>query len=259
MLSLKKTEAELHDGWLTLWLNRPESRNAIDPVIMNEITRVMRWLRKKDEYVAVVIRGRGKSFCAGADINWMKQSATPGLKQSYSESKRMAAFFKKIYKSEKIIINLIHGHAFGGAMGFLGTGDFSFTLKDTLFALPEVKLGLFPAVIMPYLLLRSKTSDLYQKLFTGSVFTPDEALKMGLVNGVYENMKEMESAASALISDLKSVSPGALAEGKKLLRTLHKNLINRKNIKRTIVTLSGLKLSEDAQNRMAAFTKRPGN
>src|SRR3989304_510810 len=151
---------------------------------------------------------------------------------------------------------LIHGHGFGGALGFIGAGDFTYAVKNTMFGLPELRLGLVSSVIMPYLLTRVKQTDLKYKIFTGNPFTAEEALNIGFVLGGFENLNEMEAKTNELIKTIFSASSKALTEGKKLLRSLNKNLINAENINKTIKTITSLKMSEEARNRMSKFTKK---
>ena len=256
MLNLKKIQIEISGKTATLWLNQPETRNALNPFIIRELTKCINWLRGKNEIMVILIRGRGDSFCAGADINWMMKSGLLSYKKSYLESKKLAECFKTIFQSDKVIINLIHGHAFGGALGLLAAGDFTFAVKNTLFSLPELRLGLTPSVIAPYLLSRLKLADIKYKIFTGSIFTADEALKSGLIDKVCEDMDDLELKANELIQNVCSASPKAVSEIKYLLRLLNKNLINSRKIKKTIKSITKMKMSEDARMRMSEFVNK---
>ena len=256
MLNLKRTQIEISGKTVTLWLNQPETRNALNPIIISELTKCIKWVSGKKEIMVILIRGRGDSFCAGADINWMMESGLLRFKKSYKESKKLAECFKTIYQSDKVIINLIHGHAFGGALGFLGASDFTFAVKNTVFSLPELKLGLTPSVISPYLLTRLKLADIKYKIFTSSVFTADEALEAGLIDKVCEDMNDMEYKSNELVQNICSASPKAVSEVKYLFRLLNKNLINSRNIKKTIKSITKMKMSEDARIRMSEFVNK---
>jgi methylglutaconyl-CoA hydratase len=256
MFSNKKTEVEINEKTVTLWLNQPEIHNALNPPIIDEIISFFRWTSEKNDIMAIILRGRGKSFCAGADLNWMIDSGSHGFRKSYMESKKLASCFKIIYQSNKIVLNLVHGYAYGGALGFIGAADFTLAVKDTRFSLPELRLGLVPSVIMPYLLTRVKQSDIKYHVYNGGTFTAEEAQKIGLIDKVSENVDEMEMKANELLQNFSMSSPKALSETKLLLRTLNKSIINPDNIKYTVKTITKLKFSEDTRHRMLKIVKK---
>lgn len=253
MLKLNKVEIELKDRIATLWLNQAEIRNALNPELIEELIKSFKWIARRDEIIVVLLRGRGSSFCAGADINWMMRSGQQGFIKNYLDSKKLSACFKNLYQSNKVVINLVHGHCFGGGMGFVGAADFTFALKDTLFGLPEAKLGLAPAVILPYLLARTPLKNIKYEIFTGNSFTADKALAMGVIDGIYEDKEEMEREIKVFAESICAVSPNALAKEKILLRSLNKSLINKKNIRKSVNVITRLKMSGDARTRMQKF------
>jgi methylglutaconyl-CoA hydratase len=252
-MNFKKIHIEFKDKQAIIWLNQPEIRNSLNPLMINDLIKCIKWIERNDDIMVLIIRGRGKSFCAGADINWMKDSGSSGYRKNYLESKKLASFFNTIYQTNKVVINLIHGHAFGGALGFIGAGDFTFATKETLFGLPELKMGLAPSVIAPYLLTRIKQNVLKFKIYTGDTFTSEEALNIGLIDGIYSNINDMEIKSGELINSIISVSPLALKESKKLMKKLNAEIINKKKINKTIKTITNLKMSSDAKDRMLKF------
>lgn len=253
MLNLKKIEIEVKERYVTVWLNQQEIRNALSLSMIEELIKAFKWINEKKEILVILIRGRGNSFCAGADINWMINSGSPGYRKSYRDSKKLASCFKTIYQSDKVVISLIHGEAFGGALGFSGAGDLTFAVNNTRFCLPELRLGLIPSVIMPYLLTRVKQSDLKYQIFRGGIFSAEEALKIGLIDKACEDIDDMEIKAYELIQNICSESPQALTEVKRLIRTLNKSHINSDNIKETVKVITKIKRSDDARRRMLKF------
>jgi methylglutaconyl-CoA hydratase len=256
MLNYKKIEIEIKANSATIWLNQPEIHNALNPSIIGELISIFKHISKKNEIIAIMLRGRGKSFCSGADINWMLDSGLHGSGKSYLDSKKLASCFNIIYQSDKIVFNLIHGNAYGGALGFLGASDFTLAVRNTRFSLPELRLGLIPSVIMPYLLTRVKLPDLKYQIFNGGTFTAEEAQKIGLIDKVFEDVSEMENKANELLQNISLASPKALSETKSLLRTLNKCIINPDIIKETINTITKMKLSDDTRNRMLKFVQK---
>lgn len=253
MKDFEKIKVDIDDKVATIWLNQPEIHNALNPPLLKELTRCFEWLEKKKEIRAILMRGNGDSFCAGADIGWMKKSGEQNYRQNYSDSKKLAECFNAIYQSNKLVINIVHGYALGGAIGFLGVADFNYTLKSAKIGITELRLGLVPAVISPYLHTRVRPSDIRYQIFTGKTFAADEALKMGLIDFVGEDMADLEAKVSELLKNVYEVSQNAFVEEKKLLRELNKTLVNSKNIKYTIKTISKMKMSDDAKERMSKF------
>jgi methylglutaconyl-CoA hydratase len=253
MSNLKEIEIETSENLATVWLNRPDYRNALTLTATEEITEAFEWIKKQKEVTAVLIRGRGKSFCAGADLNWMLKSGSLKYNNAYHESKILAKCFNSVYMSDKVIVSMVHGDVFGGGFGFLGAADFTFALKNTRFCLSEVRLGLVPSVIMPYLLTRVNQSDIKYQIFSGEIFTAEEALQKRFIDKICEDIDDMEAKANNLIQKINLASPQALKETKHLLRALNKSLVNSDNIKKTVKTITRMKMSEDSRERMTKF------
>ncbi|MBI5008891.1 MAG: enoyl-CoA hydratase/isomerase family protein, partial [Bacteroidia bacterium] len=220
---------------------------------IEEIIRVFSWIKTQNEVMVVLIRGRGKSFCSGADLNWMLSSGMADYKTAYNETHILAKCFNLIYRSDKVIISLFHGDVFGGGLGFAGTSDFNLAAENTRFSLPELKLGLVPATIMPYLMTRLKLTDIKNHVYTGDIFSADQALKAGLIDYVCKDPEEMEIKALEIARSIMTSSPEALSEAKRLLRRLNKSLINKETINKTIKSLTKTKMSDDAIKRMTGF------
>jgi methylglutaconyl-CoA hydratase len=256
MLNLKKTEIEIKDKLVTIWLNQPEIHNALNITIIKELIKIFKWIREQKEIMVILIRGRGNSFCTGADIKWMLNSGLLEYQNCYRDSKKLATCFKLIYQSDKVVINLVHGDAFGGALGFLGAGDFTLALKNTRFRLPELRLGLVPSVILPYLLTRVKPAYIKYQIFSAGIFTAEEALKIGFIDKVCEDIDDMELKVNELIQNIYPASPQALKEAKHLLRALNKSRINSDNIKKTVKIITRMKMSDDARDRMSKFLSK---
>lgn len=253
MNGFKNIKIEIKDRLATLWLNRPEKRNALDLRTIEEITEGFRLIEKYNKVLVILLRGKGKSFCAGADLNWMISSGKSGDEKCHSDSRKLAKCFNQIYKSSKVVINLVHGNIFGGGVGFAGAADFTIATRDSKFRLPELQLGLVPSVIMPYILLKVNFRDISFNIFTGEIFTAEEAYNKGLIDIICEDADEMEVKVKEMTGKFYTASPSALAETKQLIRKLNKDLISHDNIRRTVNTLTKMKMSDDAQVRMTRF------
>lgn len=253
MLNLQKVIPEISEPYATLWLNQPEILNALNPSLIEELIKSFRWLGEMKEIRVIILRAKGRSFCAGADLNWMKNISNQTYRQNLRQIKRLAECFKVIYRSDKAVISMLHGNVYGGALGLIGAGDITIASKDTLFRMPELRLGLVPALIMPYLLPRLKVSGLKYYMLSGAELNASEAQKAGLVDILCENEAEMEIKAEELIRNIALSSPGAVADAKSLLRKLNKSFINSDIILRSAIVITKRMRSDDARERMIKF------
>lgn len=253
MAEFEKIEIEVKDKQITIWLNQPETRNALNHSLIEELIKVFKWISTQKNIMVIVLRGRGSSFCAGADLNWMISSGLLDYQNCYKDSEILAECFHTIYQSDKVVINLVHGNVFGGAFGFLGAADFTFAVEGTRFCLPELRLGLIPSVILPYLLTKVKATDIKYYTITNGIFPSEEAAGKGFIDYVCDTIDEAEHKSNELIQKIYVGSPDALTETKHLFRDLNKCLVNQENIKNTVNIITRLKMSDDSRERMSAF------
>jgi methylglutaconyl-CoA hydratase len=253
MINLTKIETEVKDKQITIWLNQPEIRNALNPSLIGELIKVFKWAGAQENIMVIILRGRGSSFCSGADLKWMLDSGALDYQHCYSDSEILANCFHTIYQSDKVVINLVHGDVFGGAFGFLGAADFTFAVKETRFCLPELRLGLIPAVILPYLMTKVRPTDIKYQTYNTGIFTADEASDKGFIDFVCSGFNEMDIRSDELIQKINSASAPALTEAKRLFRELNRNIISQENIKSSVSTITRLKMSDDSKKRMSSF------
>jgi len=253
MLNLNKVIIDTQDASATVWLNQPEILNALNPLIIKELLKSLKWIAENKKIRVILVRGRGNSFCAGADLNWMLNSVKSGMNGYISnlrEIKSLASLFRLIYDSDKVVINMLHGNVYGGALGFIGAGDITLALRNTIMSLPELKLGLVPAVIMPYLLTRLKIQEFRVYMLTGIEIKAEQAKRAGLIDFVCDDLDEMERKAEELIQNIVRTSAGAVADAKSLIRKLNKSVINSDNSLSSIKLITRRMRSDDARDRM---------
>ncbi len=166
----------------TMTLNRPDVRNAFQPEMIRELTAAFAELSKREDISVVVLRGEGKSFCAGADLGYMKSMAAFSFEENVRDSGELFEMFWTMRLCPHPIVTRVHGHAMGGALGLIAVSDVVGAVEGTQFCFSEVKLGLAPAVISPFVLERMAVSHARRYMLTGEVFGTDEALKSGLVH-----------------------------------------------------------------------------
>ena len=200
----------------TLTINRPEVRNAIGPSLIAQLTQMFSALAMDDSRV-MVLTGAGSAFSAGADIDWMRASRDLPHEQNVGDAAAARTMFETIDSFPKPLIARVNGHALGGGIGLVACADIAITVPDAVFGFSEVRLGLIPAMISPYV-LRAIGPGHARALFTsGRRFGAAEALSLGLVHAVVEP-DDLDAAVAEAAADMLRGGPVAIAEAKRLIR-----------------------------------------
>ncbi len=253
--NMKTIEVEKNRDLGIIWLNRPEIRNAMNDVMIGEIIAGLDELERDEKIRIVILRGKGKSFCSGADLNWMREVVEYGYEKSFEESKILAQCFYKIYTLEKPTIAVVHGAAIGGANGLLAACDFVYCADDTIFSLSEVKIGLVPAAISPYVLKRVGEFGGRELIISGKRITGKEAEKFRLVNKSVP-LEQLEQTLAAAIKLLRTSGPEAMKMAKELIQQVSNNLSIEKAIDYTADMIAKMRISDEGQEGMAAFLEK---
>ena len=241
----------------TIWLNRPEKHNAMTAEMIGEIINCFEAVNDMEEVRIVVLRGRGPSFCAGADLNYMKGIAAFGFEENFQDSLQLARCFNAIYTCKKPTIAVVHGAAIGGANGLLAACDFVYCADDTKFAFAEVKLGIVPATISPYVVKRIGEYGARDLMLTGRRFLGKEAEQYRLVNKSVA-AEELESTLASTVKILMSSGPAAMTACKKLIADLANELSMETVMDYTARLIAELRASAEGQEGMTSFLeKRP--
>src|SRR5664280_1736665 len=215
MRTFKTLEATIDHGILTIYLNRPEIHNAFNETMLRELIEVFDEA-DKTEIVCIVLRGRGKSFCAGVDLQWMKAVSENSYDQNYQESLLLSECFDKIYTCPKPTIAVAHGAVLGGANGLLSACDLAYCTDTAVFSLSEVKIGIIPACISPYVIKRVGEYGARELMLTGRRIHGKEAEQFRLVNkSVSED--ELEKLLQETIGLLRTSGPKAMSQVKELV------------------------------------------
>jgi methylglutaconyl-CoA hydratase len=234
-----------------VWLNRPEVRNAFNAVMIGELRDALRALADDEAVRVIVISGRGTSFCAGADLAWMRDIVHFSKEQNMRESLDLAECLYDVYAVRKPTIARVNGPAIGGGTGFVCACDIAVASTEARFGLSEVKIGVVPAAISPYVLRRIGESRARQYFLTGERFDALRARDIGLVN-LAVAPAELDRKVEELVSSLLSSGPEALAKAKELLtRVPGMGFAEAKRY--TAEMIAGLRTSAEAQEGMAAF------
>jgi methylglutaconyl-CoA hydratase len=247
---------EIKDRVITIWLNRPDVHNAFNDHMLKELVDLLEEIHRSAELRVVIFTGEGKSFSAGADLNWMKKMVDYTYQENLQDSELIANVFYKIYTLAKPVISAINGATIGGGMGFVGASDLVIASEKAKFSLSEVRIGLVPACISPYLIKRVGEGVLKELFISGMRFGPDKALEIHLINYKVEHEKLLDVAREKA-KELLLCGPQAIAVCKQLfLNVPEMNL--EAGYHHTSEVVAKLRISPEAQEGMKAFLeKRP--
>ncbi len=235
-------------------LNRPEVHNAFNAVMIGELIQAFGEIAEDPDVRVAVLTGNGKSFCAGADLNWMREVIRYSFDRNMEEAMQIAELHHNIHTLPKPTIALVNGAAIGGGTGFLSACDIALAAKEAVFGLSEVKIGLVPAAISPYVVKKIGESQAREYFLTGERIKAKRACEIGLVNHVYPR-DELENHAREIIDLLLSSGPNALASCKELLYRVPR--MSPEEAKRfTAEMIARLRISPEGQEGMAAFLEK---
>ena len=253
-LNLNTMAVERDGAVLRVELNRPEVRNAFNGEVIEELGRVFSAADQDAGVRVVVLSGRGKSFSAGADLAWMKQQATLDVAAGERDTAAMAAAFLAIARCAKPVVARVHGHALGGGCGLTAAADVALCSQDTVFGLTEVKLGIVPAVISPFVMQKIGAGRARTLFLTGERFDGREAERIGLVHRAVP-LTELDDALAAIVDELLTSGPAAVASAKALIRAVAP-LDLEEAIPVTSKWIAALRATPEAAEGMGAFLEK---
>ena len=241
-----------------IWLARPERRNAFDDALIGELTAAFEQLSVAPEVRVVVLAGEGGVFCAGADIAWMRRAGDYSRSENEEDARRMARMLRVIDVCPRPVIVLAHGAAIGGGVGLIAAADIAIAAEGTVFSLAEVKLGILPSVISPYVLRAIGPRAARELFLTGARFDAAHAERLGLVHAVVP-AADLEAAGQKKIEALLTSAPEAVQVAKKLIEQVAgKNPEEAMDL--TVRTIAERRASAEAREGLSAFLeKRPAS
>lgn len=234
---------------------RPEIHNAFNSTVIAEMSEVFRHINTDDTIRVVLLSGEGKSFCAGADLNWMKSVIDQTYEQNLTESNALADLFYQMYTCPRPIVGRINGAAIGGGTGFVAVCDIAIAAKSAKFSFSEVKIGVVPACIGPYVIRKIGEGKARELFITGERMRATRALEVGLVNKVVDDDR-LDDEVDNLIDSILSSGPNAIAMAKQLVSSVP--MMTPEQFKPyTAEMIAKLRISDEGQEGMNAFlTKR---
>jgi methylglutaconyl-CoA hydratase len=246
-----------HQGAVGLvTLNRPERHNAFDDALIEELTSALRTLEADDSVRVVVLGGAGKSFSAGADLNWMKRMSGYSRDENQRDAMQLGALMRTLAQLGKPTIARVCGAAYGGGVGLVACCDIAVASQDATFALSEVKLGLIPAVISPYVVAAMGERAARRYFMTGERFDAAEAWRLGLVNEICKDEDEVDGKIGDLIDALLLCGPVAQREAKELVRAVASRPVTSELIRDTAERIARLRASPEGREGVAAFLEK---
>lgn len=242
-------------GNVTVTLNRPEVHNAFDPEMVAALTGVLEDISADDSIRAVVIAGAGKSFCAGADIGHMRQSAKFTRAQNQKNAAESARMFHLLYTLNKPTVAAVHGAVRGGGCGIVAACDIAIAARTATFRLSEVKIGIIPSMISPYVIAAMGERQSRRYMLSGEEFDCAEAWRIGLVHDLVEEA-ELGTRVGEMLGQLYTSGPKAMHAVKQMIPASAHSLIGPDIVARTAAGIAEIRATPEAQEGLSAFLEK---
>lgn len=252
MSELVKVDKQNGIFWITL--NRPEVHNAFNDEVISTITKLFDEIDRDEKIKLVVITGEGKSFCAGADLNWMKSMKDYSQEENIEDSRKLACMFQKIDACKVPVIGKVNGHALGGGMGMLAVCDYVMAKEGGKFGFTELNLGLIPAVISPFCLKKIGISQARALFLSGEKFNAQKAMEINLVHQVFTS-EEFEQKTQEMINHFAGLPAGALKAAKNLIEQIT-TLPSSEISEFTCLAIANQRVSSEGQEGMSALLEK---
>ena len=243
------------NGVAIVWMNRPEVRNAFNETMIAELTAAFRALDKNPAVRAVVLAGHGPAFCAGADLNWMKRMAGFSFEENRRDAMGLAGMLHALHALSKPTLARVHGPAFAGGIGLLAACDMAVASQDAEFCLSEVKLGLTPATISPYVLAAMGERAAQRYFLTAERFSAAEAYRIGLVQEL-TLPGEIDTRINEILGHLVTAGPASLAATKDLMRAVARRPLDAKLIEDTATRIARARASDEGREGVRSFLEK---
>lgn len=239
----------------TVHLNRPEIHNAFNDEVVTELTHTFDELGSRDDVRAVILAGQGKSFSAGADLHWMKRMVDYTAEENERDAMAMAGMFRAIDRCRKPVIARVQGAALGGGSGLVAAADIAVAAQGTKFAFSEVRLGIIPAVISPFVLAKIGAAHARRYFLTGERFGADRAREIGLVQEVVAP-EALDEAVQKLVGHILASGPEAVCAAKELVFEVNAALTDDAKDQVTSRRIAERRASDEGQQGMRAFLEK---
>lgn len=239
----------------TIWMNRPELRNAFNEHAIAELTHEFRVLDKERRVRVIVLAARGPAFCAGADLHWMKKMAEYSEQENLADAAALADMMHVIYTCSKPTVARVQGDCYAGGLGLVAACDIAVSAQDAEFCLSEVKLGLIPATISPYVIRAIGERAARRYFLSAERFSASTAHSLGLVHEVLE-LPQLDACIAQLTHAIVACSPHAVTEAKRLVREVAGEPIDSHLVADTVRRIAEVRVSPEGREGVQAFLEK---
>lgn len=242
-------------GFATLWLNRPDKNNAFNAEMIHELVQALCHLDTNKDLRFLLLRGRGRHFSAGADLAWMQASASLDYETNLQDAHELGELMERLYRLTVPTLAVVQGAAFGGAVGLVSCCDIAIGTSDALFSLSEVRIGLAPAVISPYVVQAIGERAARRYALTAERFDGKRAQELGLLAECYP-AAELDASLDQWVANLLKNSPQAMCAAKGLLQEVGSGVLSANLRYRTETLIAGIRVSAEGQEGLRAFLEK---
>ncbi|MDR3477298.1 MAG: enoyl-CoA hydratase-related protein [Gammaproteobacteria bacterium] len=243
------------EGIATITLNKPEKRNAMDGVLVANLMSVLAEIATNKNIGVIILRANGEHFCAGADIAWMQKIATAPEADNQADALQLAKLMYAIYTYPKPVIVLAHGATLGGGLGLVAACDIAIAANNASFAFSEVKIGIVPSVVSPYVIKAMGERAARYYFLTAARFGADEAHRIGFVHQVVDP-QALNSVGVTIANEILKHSRSAVSEAKRLIQTVASEKVSDDLIRYTAEHLATMRTTADAREGLQAFLEK---
>lgn len=244
------------EGVATVTLNRPQLHNAFNAELIEQLADTFDDLSKQDGIRAVVVQGAGRSFSAGADLNWMRQAADYSEEENIEDATALGIMLRRLNDMPKPTIALVKGAAIAGGTGLVAACDVAVAVRGAKFSLSEVKLGLLPSVISPYVIACMGARNARRYFLTAERFDADEAFRIGLVHELVADEAELAVARDRLLGHFLAAAPGAVADTKDLIASVVGRPIDSELMNETARRIAVRRATDEGKEGVSAFLEK---
>ena len=245
----------VNDRIARITLTRPEVRNAFNDEVIQQLKAAFESVGENSDVRAVVLAAEGPAFCAGADLNWMRRMADYTRDENLADAGQLAAMLKAIYECPKPTIAAVQGDVFAGGMGLVAACDMAVSVRTATYCLSEVKLGLIPATISPYVIRAMGARAAHRYFLTAERFSAQEAHRIGFVHELVD-ADALEAKVNELAQVLVSASPAAVRACKKLVQDVAQREIDAALIASTVEGIADIRASDEGREGVASFLQK---
>ncbi len=249
----------VQDRIARITLSRPEVRNAFNDEVIQELKAAFETVGARDDVRAVVLAAAGPAFCAGADLNWMRRMADYTREENVADAGQLAAMLKAIYECPKPTIAAVQGDVFAGGMGLVAACDMAVSVRTATYCLSEVKLGLIPATISPYVIRAMGARAAHRYFLTAERFSAEDAHRIGFVHELVpgdDGGDALDAKVGELAQALVSASPAAVRACKRLVQDVAERTIDDALIAATVEGIADIRASDEGREGVASFLQK---